>query len=377
MNCTGGVRRFVAASLVAASLASAQSMAKPVAVDDARSQRATSQWTRAQAAEIQHRFELAKGIVQRLKPDAARLGLATGWERATLTMLLMQPSSVLMEANAARDYAGVMAVTSRHRVEAKALGNASSDLVFKPFTPCRFLDTRNVGGKLAPLPAVRLFDIALTGAAYGGDAGCVPVTLAGVASDDQIAALAVNIAIVDTSQGAPGFLGIRPAGAPQVTALANWANASPSTQDSNAAIITMDQTAATDEFEVFASSPVHTIIDLLGAFTAPQATVLDCPTFVSQSGTSTAGDLAPGETKILSASCGAGYRLTGGACNYFTPGGAAPLPTDNKVVMNRASQPFDNVTQTWENRFICQMTNNDTITWRAQARAICCRVPGR
>ncbi len=159
MDCTGGVRRFVAASLVAASLASAQAMAKPVAVDDARSQRATSQWTRAQAAEIQQRFELAKGIVQRLKPDAARLGLATGWERATLTMLLMQPSSVLMEANAARDYAGVMAMTARHRVEAKALGDASSDLVFKPFTPCRFLDTRSIGGKLAPLPAVRSFDI--------------------------------------------------------------------------------------------------------------------------------------------------------------------------------------------------------------------------
>jgi len=217
--------------------------------------------------------------------------------------------------------------------------------VFKPFTPCRFLDTRNVGGKLAPLPAVRPFDIAQNGAAYGGDAGCAPVTLAGVASDDQIAALA------------------------------NWSTASPSTQDSNAAIITMDQTVATDEFEIFASSPVHTIIDLLGAFTAPQATALDCSTFTSAS--STAGDLAPTEAKIFSASCGAGYRLTGGGCNYFTPAGGAPLPTDNKVIVNRASQPFDAATQTWENRYICQMTNNDTIIWRAQARAICCRVPGR
>jgi hypothetical protein len=352
-------------------------MAAPVAVDDTRSQRGTSQWTPTQRAEIQHRFELAKGIVQRLKPDAARLGLAQGWERATLTMLLMQPASVLMEANAARDYAGVMAVTSRARVEAKALGNASSDLVFKPFTPCRFLDTRNVGGKLAPLPAARAFDIAQTGATYGGDAGCAPVTLAGVASDDQIAALAVNIAIVDTSEGAPGFLGIRPMGNTQVTALANWTSATASTQDSNAAIITMDQSGLMDEFVIFASSPVHTIIDLLGAFTAPQATVLDCPTFVSQPGSSTAGDIAPGTSKIFSAVCGTGYRLTGGACNYFTTSGGAPLETDNKVVMNRASQPFDSVTQTWENRFICHMTNNDTITWRAQARAICCRVPGR
>jgi len=377
MSFARGVRRIVAVAIVVAGLVGASAMAAPVATDDLRASRAASPWSPAQRAEIQQRFELAKGIVQRLKSEAGRLGLAAGWERATLTMLLMQPSSVLMEASAAHDYAGVMAVTARQRVETKALGNASSDLVFKPFTPCRFLDTRNVGGKLAPLPAVRLFDIAQNGATYGGDAGCAPVTLAGVASDDQIAALAVNIAIVDTSQGAPGFLGIRPAGATQVTALANWSAASPSTQDSNAAIITMDQTAATDEFEVFASSPVHTIIDLLGAFTAPQATVLDCPTFVSQPGSSTAGDIAPGASKIFSAVCGAGYRLTGGGCNYFTPAGAAAAETDNKVILNRASQPFDNVTQTWENRFVCQFTNNDAIVWRGQARAICCRVPGR
>jgi hypothetical protein len=375
MECRGKVRRFVAASLVVAGLASAQAMAKPVAVDDAQVQRATSQWTRAQSAEIQQRFELAKGIVQRLKPDARRLGLAADWERATLTMLLMHPASVLMEANAARDYAGVMAVTARSRVETKALGNPSADLVFKPFTPCRFLDTRNVGGKLIPLPAARLFDIAQNGAAYGGDAGCAPVTLAGVASDDQIAALAVNIAIVDTSQGAPGFLGIRPAGATQVTALANWSAASPSTQDSNAAIIALDQTGLVDEFEIFASSPVHTIIDLLGAFTAPQATELDCTTITSAN--SATADLAPNQSNIFSAACPTGRRLSGGSCNYFKPDGTSATVTDNKVVTNRISQPFDVVSQTFENRMICQMTNNDTIVWRMQVRSICCRVPGR
>ena len=376
MDCRDGVRRFVAASVIVAGLAAMPAMAASVAVDDTRSQRGTSQWTPTQRAEIQQRFELAKGIVQRLKPDAARLGLAQGWERATLTMLLMQPASVLMEANAARDYAGVMAVTARSRVETKALGNPSSDLVFKPFTPCRFLDTRNVGGKLVPLPAARLFDIAQNGAAYGGDAGCAPVALAGVASDDQIAALAVNIAIVDTSQGAPGFLGIRPAGATQVTALANWANASPSTQDSNAAIITMDQTGLMDEFEIFASSPVHTIIDLLGAFTAPQATALDCQTVTSPA-TQSNGDLAAGESKVFTATCGTGYQITGGGCQYFTPAGGAPAATDNKVVVNRSARPFDGPSQTFLNAWFCQMTNNDTIVWRMQTRAICCRVPGR
>ncbi len=358
-----------------AGLAAAPAMAAPVAADDTRAQRGASQWTPTQRAEIQQRFELAKGIVQRLKPDAARMGLAQGWERATLTMLLMQPASVLMQANAARDYAGVMAVTARSRVEAKALGNPSSDLVFKPFTPCRFLDTRNVGGKLVPLPAARLLDIAQSGATYGGDAGCAPVTLAGVASDDQIAALAVNIAIVDTSQGAPGFLGIRPAGATQVTALANWTSATASTQDSNAAIIAMDQSGLMDEFEVFASSPVHTIIDLLGAFTAPQATELDCITVTSAN--TAAADLAPNQSNVFSAACPTGRRLTGGSCNYFKPDGTGATPTDNKVVTNRISQPFDAVSQTFENRMICQMTNNDTIAWRMQVRSICCRVPGR
>lgn len=374
MKIAPGARRFAAAAIVVAGLV-APAAAAPVAVDDVRASRGAAPWTPAQRAEIQQRFELAKGIVQRLKPDAARLGLAPGWERATLTMLLMQPSSVLMEANAARDYAGVMAVTSRSRVEAKALGNPSADLVFKPFTPCRFLDTRNVGGKLTPLPAARLFDIAQTGAAYGGDAGCAPVTLAGVASDDQIAALAVNIAIVDTSQGAPGFLGIRPAGATQVTALANWTLATASTQDSNAAIITMDQSGLMDEFEVFASSPVHTIIDLLGAFTAPQATALDCTT-ATTAGDATA-DLGPGLSAVKQASCPTGYAITGGGCQYFTTTNTAPTLTDNKVVINRSARPFDGTSQTFLNAWFCQMTNNDAITWRIQTRAICCRVPGR
>ena len=375
MDCRDGVRRFVAASVIFAGLAAVPAMAAPVAVDDTRSQRGTSQWTPTQRAEIQQRFELAKGIVQRLKPDAARLGLAQGWERATLTMLLMQPASVLMEANAARDYAGVMAVTSRARVETKALGNPSSDLVFKPFTPCRFLDTRNVGGKLVPLPAARAFDIAQTGATYGGDAGCAPVTLAGVASDDQIAALAVNIAIVDTSEGAPGFLGIRPMGTTQVTALANWTSASPSTQDSNAAIITMDQSGLMDEFVIFASSPVHTIIDLLGAFTAPQATALDCTTATTASDAT--ADLGAGLSAVKQVSCPTGYTITGGGCQYFSTTNTAPTVTDNKVFVNRSARPFDGASQTFLNAWFCQMSNNDTITWRVQARAVCCRVPGR
>ena len=174
---------------------------------------------------------------------------------------------------------------------------------------------------------------------YGGDAGCAPVTLAGVASDDQIAALAVNIAIVDTSQGAPGFLGIRPAGATQVTALANWANASPSTQDSNAAIITMDQTAATDEFEIFASSPVHTIIDLLGAFIAPQATALDC--VVATTPADATADLLPQQAVIKGIGCPTGYTIAGGGCIYFTTTNVGPAATDNKVSLHRSYRGFD------------------------------------
>jgi hypothetical protein len=47
----------------------------------------------------------------------------------------------------------------------------------------------------------------------------------------------------------------------------------------------MDRTPAVNEFEILASSPVHVIVDLFGAFIAPNNTALDCVTLYNPSAT--------------------------------------------------------------------------------------------
>jgi len=328
--------------------------------------------TAAQRADVARRYELAKRIVERVSADARSESGAPSERASLLVTLLTQPAERLAALSGASNRGALMSELAKPMP--KLLGDASNDLVFKPFTPCRYLDTRNVGGKIA---GIRTYDLANNGGVYGGSAACDPKTLAGVANEDQIGALAVNIALLDTSAGAPGFLTMRPAGSTQLTALANWYVAAASAQDSNAAVVAIDQTGQADEVEILTSGQVHVIVDLLGAFVSPSATALDCTTAANPGGGTTVGDLAAGTSAIFSAACPAGYTITGGGCTYFTTSQQAPAATDNKVVVNRSHRVFDSVSQTFVNTWACHMTNNDTITWRMQARAVCCRVPGR
>ena len=185
-------------------------------------------------------------------------------------------SMPLAQIRAIRPTGNVDATTqaiARAQVQAKALGAASTDLVFFPFAPCRYIDTRNVGGKIT---GARGFDFANSGNVYGGAAGCNLTTLSG-AGENQIAAVSLNMTIVDTSTAAaPGFATARPAGATASTALVNWTVSSAGFQLGNAAVITNDQTGAANELEIFTSGAVHAIVDVAGVFAAPTATLPDC-----------------------------------------------------------------------------------------------------
>jgi hypothetical protein len=328
----------------------------------------TMRLTAAQTAEVEQRWALAQQIVARLVPDAARMELAPEWRQATMTLLLANSSAKLaLIAKSGGSYEQVIArANDRGAASQKLLGDATDDLVFKPFIPCRYIDTRFVGGKIS---GIRAFNIA-------GLGGCDPVTLAGVSSAAEIGAIAFNIAIVDTSAGAPGFLTVRPAGSTQLTTMLNWWQASVSAQDSNAAVSAINQ-AGPNEFEILTSGPVHVIMDLLGAFVSPHATALDCTTAATPSGSSATGDVAAGAGAAFVASCPVGYTITGGGCAFFTTAQQPPAITDNKVLINRSQRVFDNVSQTFVNQWVCQWTNTDSITWRVQTRAVCCRTPGR
>lgn len=250
----------------------------------------------------------------------------------------------------------VDAVThSKARVSTKLLGDTNQDLVYKPFVPCRYIDTRNVGGKIS---SARGFDISQSGLTYGGIAACNPLTLiGGVINDNSVGGLAMNVTLFDTSSAAPpGFLAVRPFGSTNVTSLLNWYVQGPFVQDANYAIITMDQSPAVNEFEVLASAPVHVIVDLFGAFVAPNATGLDCVTVYAPPTSVSAG----GQACANPPSCPATYTVT---APLFSKGGASDGLVVSQLNLNLPGLQ------------VCGMATAGASNFAAGAQ--CCRVPGR
>jgi hypothetical protein len=211
----------------------------------------------------------------------------------------------------------VRAVTKSAKTTAK-LGAASTELVYYPIQPCRYIDTRNTGGPLVQ-GTPRPFDLANTGSTYGGSAACNPKAAVG-GNEDAIGALAANVTIVSPTV-APGFVGARPAGATGSTSLVNWYQAGASVQAANAGVITTDQNPANANEIEFFGSPTQFIVDVFGVFAAPTATALDCT-----NGTETqvvlntttryfnlAADVCPGGYVMVSNSCQAQGDYQSGA----------------------------------------------------------------
>lgn len=247
---------------------------------------------------------------------------------------------------------------ARARANQKALGSVSADLTYTPFAPCRFIDTRNVGGKIS---GSRQFNVASDGVTYGGAGGCAPVTVSGAAAASDVAALAVNVTIVDTSAaGSPGFATVRPAGSTAVTALVNWTTSAAGFQLGNAAVVTSSQ-GAPNQFEIVTSGSVHVIVDVFGAFLRPGATLLDC----SDAGTLTGLPIAANSDLIFqSQACPAGRFPVGGEC-YADHG---------LVNLVRSWNPDSfSTTSVWE----CAFRNYDSFQHNVNAYQVCCKVPGR
>ena len=186
------------------------------------------------------------------------------------------------------------------------LGQASTELVYYPITPCRFIDTRVVGGRIV---LSRTYDLDLTGDVYGGSAACNPKAAVGNDSNN-IGAISMNVAIVDPTQF-PGFLGARPFGSTNLTSLVNWYQAGPTVQASNAGIVTTDQSLALDEIEFFGST-THLVVDVLGLFAAPTSTPLDC---VTGTLTQTAVNTTTRDYSLQASGCPTGYGMVSNSCN--------------------------------------------------------------
>lgn len=246
-------------------------------------------------------------------------------------------------------YAATVSAMSTAKTSTKLLGDAQNDLVFRPIQPCRFIDTRNIGG---PISGSRDYDLDNTGTTYGGVGACDPKASAG-GNADNIGGIAINLTIVGPTVS-PGFMGARPFGSTNTTSMVNWYQTGPTVQAANASVVMTDQSGATDEIEFF-GSPTDIVVDIFGVFTAPAPTALDCTavTLVSPS-------IPTGQRTFAQPTCAAGYTVTGG--------GVAAATNDNQII---------EASEARSNGWFTSVLNNSGGSRIFTFSATCCRVPGR
>ena len=218
--------------------------------------------TDAQKQRMAEKISLAQRIVDRVSDDAQRKGATPEW-REGLAAALYQLSNESLQRIAPQiatldDAHGAAALAQSQE---KSLGDSNNDLVFTPITPCRFIDTRNVGG---PITSVRVFDTASSGAAYGGSAGCA---LSGVGEP----AIALNLTV--TGMTGQGYLIARPQGSSNTASFINWDAGA--VQLANAGIIATTLAGNGHyEFEITGNKGTpQVIVDYFGYFSAPVGTI--------------------------------------------------------------------------------------------------------
>ncbi len=234
--------------------------------------------SREQLEDVDARIAAATALVDRFGRDAKARGLASSWRQATLERLLpLSLEGLHRVAQQAPSLDALAAAAMEAADDPSYVGNRASDLVYTPIAPCRFIDTRNAGGKIV---GVRAFDVDKPGSSYGGAGACDPVSLLNIATRNSafIAALAMNVTLVDTSTaGAPGVVAIKPTAAAPTSSLLNWSQQGPDVQVANQGVVSLDSNSLgqDEEFVIQTSGAVHIIVDLFGAFILPQATPLD------------------------------------------------------------------------------------------------------
>lgn len=323
--------------------------------------------TPQQLARLQEKIALVTGILDARKAEAEATGLANGWRQPYTEMLLPLSLDDLKQVGQADSLSQLSILAAETKVAAakraatpNALGSSSTDLVYVPIPPCRFVDTRFVGGAIN---GIRGYDLVTNGSTYGGSAACDPTALFGV-GENSFGALAMNVTVVLPAANG-GYVGIKPQAATPVTSSINWYE--PNSILANTGIFTTDQTGAAAEFVVETSSSVHVLLDILGAFIAPEATPLNHQILL------TSEAVAAGATfTILSPTCPVGFQVVGGGHRSSSFSGPAQLASSRPAANNSPGvvTGFNAATQ-----WLVQGTAGGAITM--ESYVMCAQVPGR
>jgi hypothetical protein len=224
------------------------------------------------------------------------------------------------------------------------VSSANKELVFTPITPCRIIDTRNAGGEIAA-STVRSFFVTST-SSYAGQGGS-NTNCGGAGSDGLFTAAMINFTVVYPQND--GYITVYPAGtARPVTSALNYYQ-DQVVGNSSTFKLTPSLTSPS-EFSVFSTATTHLVADLVGYFSAPKASSLEC---YETNNTITIG--AQGYNNAYAPACAAGYLATGSICH------------SNSINMFLRSLATG----------VCTFQNNGFFDAEVTAGNRCCRVAAR
>jgi hypothetical protein len=230
------------------------------------------------------------------------------------------------------------------------IGSLSSDLVFTPVTPCRILDTRNAGSKSGILQANTVRGFWGWGPNFTAQGGSA--TTCGIWYSSNTAAILVNFTVVTPDTG--GYITAFPADVLDANKpLAATVNFTAGSVVGNNATIKLKQINDSNEndFKIYSTSNVHVVADVVGFYSKPVATALNCKTIAGFTTTIAAGATA----NAYAPTCDAGFTLTGTNCRASSYNVYFAVSDDGQ----------------------CSAKNTSVDASTITALARCCQIPGR
>lgn len=232
----------------------------------------------------------------------------------------------------------------------KALGSLAADLVFTPITPCRIVDTRVSGVRIAANGS-RDLDASNTGGDFSSQGGSE--TDCGIPANP--AALALSVTGLNNTT--TGFIRVFPYDGTNAQGSPVPLNTINTTATNDIIVPTCQ--GCTQELKVFSTANTHYAAFVTGYFMAPQATRLECR---RKSADFQEMGATPGVVGAQTPTCDAGYAPVSGGC--IVDAGLQYL----------GAEPSFGVIASW----MCYVGNSDGVAGKYyQAYTACCRTPGR
>jgi hypothetical protein len=237
---------------------------------------------------------------------------------------------------------------------ARKLGDTTGDLVFTAVTPCRILDTRVAGGPIAANSSRAFLGLAVNSGANFSSQG-------GSATNCNVAAVGASAIVLNVTAVTPsgaGFATVYKSG--ESRPLAASVNYTAGAIVNNSVVVGVPNPLAITDFVIYTFAQSDYVVDIVGYFSPPQATALQCENTAFTQSVSAGSNF-----DIVIPACPAGYTITGAGC-----------ATGGFNQADWAVTGLDRGSPTQMFAF-CSGTNKTAGNISVRGTAQCCRIPGR